>query len=314
MAPFAKRTQRSDPLNMDTNLVHQGLGADRDEQGALTGGSVAKLDEFSRQQRDGKLAIVAGVSPGELTADQVRQIMTDNVNTISGRTVYPELESYLATMSGRSTLTEEKVSGPSEQVTRMVGGQTPLTVRWDPTDSLRHRRLESLITAIVKVQESGFTVPPLTAYFPKYGRNLVLSPEGVTEPGRRYHRAEYIAPDALLMSPEVLDNPLATRYAEEYHNLSTQLDPSGVGTMVHELGHFLHYHQNSARFHDLFLAEYTGGHTNVANTVSGYAAQSPREFIAEVFLGMVYGKTFPPDVMEMYEGLGGPSRDQAPTA
>ena len=44
-----------------------------------------------------------------------------------------------------------------------------------------------------------------------------------------------------------------------------------------------------------------------------YAAQNPREFIAEVFLGLVYGNNYSPDVLEMYDGLGGPSRAQAPT-
>ncbi len=56
----------------------------------------------------------------------------------------------------------------------------------------------------------------------------------------------------------------------------------------------------------------SGAKANVAETVSGYAGQKPREFVAEVFLGLVYGRTFSSDVLEMYQGLGGPKPSQRP--
>lgn len=153
-------------------------------------------------------------------------------------------------------------------------------------------------------------------YLPKYGRTLVLSPDDVTKTGQRLHRAEYIAPDAVVASPELMDNPLNRRLENNgpQYYLSTEVDPTGEGTMVHELGHFLHYHQNRSMFHDLTGTEFAGDKADVAGSVSAYAAEKPREFIAEVFLGMVYGRTYSADVMEMYDGLGGPTRQQAPTA
>lgn len=315
LANFARRTRREDALNLDTNLVHQAFAADRDDGGKLTEESLTKLDQFARQGLAGALAIVGGVTPNGVTAIQVQQIMAANVNTVTGQTIYPELESYLGTVGTQPVLTEERRSAADTEEVQRTVGQTTLTVNWDPTDIQRDRRLQSLTDAIRKVQQGGYKVPPLTAYFPKYGRTLVLTPDNAVPTGSRMHRAEYIAPDALVASSELLDNPLDNRYGgTEYHNLSTQLDPSGAGTMVHELGHFLHYHQNRSKFHELTGAEFATGKQAVAATVSGYAAQHPREFVAEVFLGMVHGRPFPADVMEMYEGLGGPSREQAPGA
>lgn len=314
LAGFAERTRREDALNLDTNLVHQAFAADRDDEGRLTEESLTKLDEFARQGLAGALAIVGGVTPNGVTANQVQQIMAANVNAVTGQTIYPELESYLGTVGAQPVLPEERRSQVDTEEVRRTVGQTTLTVHWDPTDVQREPRLRSLTDAIQRVRRGGYVVPPLTVYFPKYGRTLVLSPDNAMPTGAKVHRAEYIAPDTLVASSELFENPLTNRYGGgDYHNLSTQLDPSGAGTMVHELGHFLHYHQNRRAFHDLTGTGFAAGQEDVAASVSGYAAQHPREFVAEVFLGMAYGKQFPADVMEMYDGLGGPSPTQAPT-
>jgi hypothetical protein len=309
LARFAVRTRRIDALD-PTSQLQMAFAADRDPQGRLSDQSLTILDNIGRHQLRGNLATVAGVTPNSVTPAQVQQIMASNTNQVTSQTIYPELQSYLDTMTNQPALTAEQSSLPTtgshETVTRTINGTT-LTVHWDNTDSQRNQRLDSLRQAIELVQQQGYTVPPLTAYFPKYGRNLIVSPGRVTEGAGKIHRAEYIAPDALVASPELLNNPLTNQYGGTYHNLSTQLDPSGVGTMVHELGHFLHYHQNRATFHDLTATEFASGKAAVAAQVSGYAAQKPREFVAEVFLGLVHGRTFPADVMEMYDGLGGPT-------
>lgn len=307
--PFAVRTGRTDALD-PTNPMHAAFAADRDPQGRLTDQSLDMLDDIARRQLRDQLAIVGGVTPNSVTPAEVQQIMASNTNQVTGRTIYPELTSYLDTMGSQPTLTTEESSlattGDREVVTRTIDG-TRLTVHWDRTDSRRDQRLASLSQAIELVQRQGFVVPPLTAYLPKYGRNLIVAPGQVREGNAKIQRAEYVPPDALVASPELLDNPLAIRYGGAYHNLSTQLDPSGVGTMVHELGHFLHYHQNRGMFHDLTATSFAAGKADVAATVSGYAGQKPREFVAEVFLGLAYGRTFSADVMEMYDGLGGPT-------
>jgi hypothetical protein len=46
--------------------------------------------------------------------------------------------------------------------------------------------------------------------------------------------------------------------------------------------------------------------TRVMAAVSGYAAQSRVEFVAEVYSGLVVRRQFPEWVMELYRQLGGP--------
>lgn len=316
MAGHARRGPKDvDPEN---NQMHAALVADR-EQGRLPDRSLAVLNQIAQSELHARLAIVGGVTPQNATREQIRKIMSNNTNSISGSTIYPDLGTYLAGMGETGELTAEHSSGASgaTDVAHRTVGSTRLTVHSDPSDPKRAERLAQLEQAITKVQAAGYQVPALSAYFPKYGRGLVVSEGGVTTQPGKLNRAEYIPPDAVVASPEIMDNPLDNRMADGRPTyLSTEVDPSGVGTMVHELGHFLHYHQNQRRFHDLVGTQFagsTGGrhHGNAALSVSAYAAQNPREFIAEVFLGRVYGRDYPEDVMEMYHAFGGPEPSEA---
>jgi hypothetical protein len=64
--------------------------------------------------------------------------------------------------------------------------------------------------------------------------------------------------------------------------------------------------QNRGKFHDLFMSRFAAGAGSTPTEVSGYAMGNPREFVAEVFLGLVYEKEFSPDVLALYDALGGP--------
>ena len=75
-------------------------------------------------------------------------------------------------------------------------------------------------------------------------------------------------------------------------------------TCIHEIGHILHAHARGDDFHDP-TANLTGQAVN-AGAVSGYAAQNKKEFVAEVFAGLMVGRVFPNVVIEEYMGYGGP--------
>jgi hypothetical protein len=51
---------------------------------------------------------------------------------------------------------------------------------------------------------------------------------------------------------------------------------------------------------------YMGSEIKTASKVSQYGATSPIEFVAETYAGMVSGKTYPDDVMDLYRKWGGP--------
>ncbi|MCX5345592.1 glycosyltransferase [Streptomyces atratus] len=319
VSDFAGRRlpDRVDPAN---NTTHNIFTGDRTHHGALSDDALDAADELSRQQlaakRDqaaaGGVTVDAGVS-----GDRVRELMESARNDLTRSTLYPELNSYLDRANQAEALDTGSHLGNLTPVVEDIHG-TQVTVHGDPTDSLRDARIDNFRKAVITVQEAGFHVPDIELHLPKYGRFLEVHNDLVVErSGGRLQRAEYLAPNAVIASPDVVGNPLTNKLAgNRYRYLSTELDPSGVGTMVHELGHFLHYANARAQYHDLAFTQFAGRsgqdgdavpHQAHALGVSAYAAGNPREFVAEVFTGLVYGKPFSPEVMRMYHGLGGPA-------
>ncbi|MER5848119.1 glycosyltransferase [Streptomyces sp. NPDC002012] len=319
VSDFAGRRlpDRVDPAN---NTTHNIFTGDRTHHGALSDDALDAADELSRQQlaakRDqaaaGGVTVDAGVS-----AVRVRELMDSARNDLTRSTLYPELNSYLDRANQAEALDTGSHLGNLTPVVEDVHG-TQVTVHGDPTDSLRDARIDNFRKAVITVQEAGFHVPDVELHLPKYGRFLEVHNDLIAErSGGRLQRAEYLAPNAVIASPDVVGNPLTNKLADKrYRYLSTELDPSGVGTMVHELGHFLHYANARAQYHDLAFTQFAGRsgqdgdavpHQALALGVSVYAAGNPREFVAEVFTGLVYGKPFSPEVMRMYHGLGGPT-------
>ena len=91
----------------------------------------------------------------------------------------------------------------------------------------------------------------------------------------------------------------------------------------HELGHLVH-HKSISNFDELakveelkergkeispLVKEFTTDKTHqaTAGKVSNYAKESPLEFVAETFAGLLDGKTYSDDVMALYKKYGGPS-------
>ena len=81
---------------------------------------------------------------------------------------------------------------------------------------------------------------------------------------------------------------------------------------VHELGHLSHYQNITLEEHLQlqnklsFIWRMSPKTGDFASKVSGYAATSPIEFVAEVYSGLVHGQKFSDDVMKMYKSLKGP--------
>jgi hypothetical protein len=71
----------------------------------------------------------------------------------------------------------------------------------------------------------------------------------------------------------------------------------------HELGHLMHY-QNSPSAYQAQMA-LSPADAGIAGKVSGYAQDGVREFIAETFAALVFGRTLPSDVLNLYQILGG---------
>ncbi len=106
-------------------------------------------------------------------------------------------------------------------------------------------------------------------------------------------------------------NPLYNYWNQLAHDASQQHQRGEWSTahehhaIRHEIGHLLFYRSNPARYAAMRSQQLTGSDLQTAHKVSLYAGNSAIEFIAETFALLVDGKTAPPDVLKLYNQLGG---------
>ncbi len=281
----------------------------RNDDGTLSDEAIEMMNRVDTKQlkdgavekaKAGSLNIAEGV-----TQEQIQGIASGNLNSVTGKTQYPELENAL---------------NPSEEddapVTESIDcGGVSMNVTYNKSDSNFGPRLGLLKAAIQKVLGAGFSVPSMSVNMPKFGRQLTITADCQIKSSGSTERAMFVAPDFIHMSSEGLNNPITNKKKDgTFEFSSTEFDASGVGTVVHELGHALHYHQSPSKYHELAFTSLKGlkdaedKPINIADVVSTYGSQKPREFVAEVFLGLMYGRKYPPKVMEMYNAFGGPKK------
>ncbi len=314
LAKYAKRNvvdikqQRFEPRNQTPMLM--ALAKARDPQGKLTSEAIAEIEGELRKEEEGyKTTGRSGaleVDPS-LSVDVVKNLATkkENTNSLTKATRFPELTNYTA----------PNAEPKGEVTVAETFGGVSVSVTYDRSDALAATRLSYLKEAIEKVTALGFHVPGLRVYLPKYGRTLSIGKDcTVQRKGGSVPDAVFVAPDFLLLSSSGVNNPKEDQTASgKLKFLSADLDPNGVGTIVHELGHALHYRNDPARFHGLAFSMFSGtdrsgrSYQDWSKEVSEYGS-SPREMVAEVFLGLVYGRPFPPEIMEIYQAFGGPPK------
>lgn len=78
-------------------------------------------------------------------------------------------------------------------------------------------------------------------------------------------------------------------------------------TCIHEIGHILHETNLGDAFWETgSIVSGSTGKAATAGEVSGYAGQNKKEFVAEVFAGLILGKNFSTNCKQEYANLGGP--------
>ncbi|MGN6242898.1 MAG: hypothetical protein ACTHQ3_04410 [Motilibacteraceae bacterium] len=320
VAKFAARPAAYSPErfeNITADSYADLLSRDRaDDSGKLTDEVVQKMVSFDATSGEKEVSIsqnAAVTLPPDATAEDIRKLMADPrfTNSVTGKTIFPELENVLAEKEGKA----EPV--PDETKAFTVGGTT-ITVTYNPGDVNYQARWGQVQAAVTKVQAAGWTVPPFKLNLPKLGRGIQVTKSAkdcsVQDVGDQSNRAVFWAPDFMHVSSANINNPLDAKSVMDpsaFKFSSTALDPSGVGTIVHELGHMLHFHNDPGKFQGMWGSVFRGEHTDgrayqeiAVKEVSEYGSK-PREMIAEVFLGLVYGKTYSDVVMEMYQSFGG---------
>ncbi|EKE02588.1 MAG: hypothetical protein ACD_20C00357G0011 [uncultured bacterium] len=82
----------------------------------------------------------------------------------------------------------------------------------------------------------------------------------------------------------------------------------------HEMGHYLHYKENPDKYisqkESLLFPELNKLPSDlsmlVTQKVSSYATRNIRDFVAEVFAGIIDGNNYPDEIMKAYNKYGGP--------
>ena len=286
---------------------------EKDDQGNLTPEALLELDRLQIEEAAAlveKAKAMQVVLDPEVSMDMLRQAMEGNQNVLSERTTMPEFENIL----------DPNTEAQGEVTETVVVGGTSLAVTYDKSDVHAAERLAALTTAIGLINGKTPGVPNLEVYFPKAGRTITVNSKCVITIGDKLADAVFYAPDFFAVSSAITGNPKTekdpTGANKGLKNLSSALgaDNALVHTIIHELGHAMHYQHDKGRFYNLNFAAFTGKDTASGDSyqdiamrdVSGYGGGNPREMVAEVFLGTIQGgKQFPAVVWEMYDAFGG---------
>jgi hypothetical protein len=278
--------------------------------GWLTDDALDELDAINLQaQADyiaGSQSKSVTIDPS-LTPEQLRDIMANNTNELSGRTEYPELDN--------TTDPNGEPAGPIVEEHVISGSKFKIT--FDKSDIHADERINALNRAVTLInQKVAGRVPDLDVLFPKLGRDITVTGDCKVNSSNKLADAIYIPPGFFAVSSQNVGNPKVDKVGNDLKFLSAALGPQDamVHTIVHELGHALHYHESRKAFYNLSFSDFTGKASTgdmrtdlVATEVSHYASNNPREMVAEVFLGKIIGgRTYSKDIMDMYKAFGGP--------
>jgi hypothetical protein len=81
----------------------------------------------------------------------------------------------------------------------------------------------------------------------------------------------------------------------------------GAAAVVHEIGHLIHEHRSKNEFWEHKKKGADIIPSTLSKKISSYAFNNNYdELVAEVFTGLVHGKTYTQDVMAAYKAMGGP--------
>ncbi|WP_307064675.1 hypothetical protein [Streptomyces sp. B3I8] len=224
---------------------------------------------------------------------------------------FPELAAYLERPAGSGNSDRNTPFRALVAEVRSVG-TTVITYHFDATEPrwLTDQRIAQASRAVAWVQAAGFDVPALDVYLTKYNRRLQVQADLRIEEVDENDEDEYAAfvpPNRVFLSSELLKKGMKRAVTRDgvIVQADMRFEDQGTAVVVHELGHFLHYTHNSARFADLVDTQFHPSVLPHARAVSVYG-EDPKEYPAEHFLGLVMGMEFTDEQRNIYHALGGP--------
>jgi hypothetical protein len=237
---------------------------------------------------------------------------------------FPELQTFLHHREGQLALTRtvHNVAPTRDEVTH-EGVRVTFSHSW-PGDPLALPRRELTLRALSMLRAGGYTLPlALDVRLPRYHRGLVVRPisrngqaalaietSSVDDDLDDVTQAMYSAPNVMVVTPlAVAPRRLGDAHPEPYGVDHLMEDP-GLGVLLHEMMHWLHFQNRPSAFADLDETKVRDYYLESVAAVTEYALVDPHEFVAEYGVGRLLGRRYDPVVAarldELYRGLGGP--------
>ena len=272
----------------------EGLSMPRGIGGAMTDPAIAEAtlaesEDYTSKTQNAGLAKIDVPVGAPLSNVAIKAIMDSSLHETTGETKYPELESLKNGGSGApSTAVQETTD------TVAAGGAT-ITRIYDATDANFAGRWALVNAAATQIQAAGFALPDFTVHLPKYGRQLSITNDTVGHGHKVTVNKDDLAAAQLFPPTTIMISPAYYKAPKVETGLSARIDPSGVATLVHEMGHMMHFFHSKGKFTQLNFSTWKGlapdgtpwaDYVNAG--VSQYGAGNPREFVAEFFVGLVY--------------------------
>lgn len=314
---FATRTMDNAKLagwTAPAGTLKDFLSQPRDAHGHLTATTLAAWTAQGQADIQGAITRfrTGGVGTSGITADQARQYLAaGQQDPVTGRE-NPEATQYAGAAPDLTNAAAQEVT-----VTQNLAG-TAVNITYNTTDPTWNARIVALERALAKLSAVLATpVPGFNVYLPKFAKTLSRAGNAI-QVHDAGHRAEFMFPDTLFLSPSAMVPSVQTSISYEETKKAvdkgTLAAMEGVPTCVHEVAHFVHFHQNPTQFLELSMSS-IAGHTkhgkqraaHIADKVSQYGANNPRELVAEVVTGRAFGRSYDKETMEMYRALDGPA-------
>ncbi|MFF4792916.1 hypothetical protein ACFY2M_24790 [Streptomyces sp. NPDC001276] len=294
---WAERKATGHDIDPGRLKPHALFTAERNRQGGLTEQAVRIGDEMAQGDFDSALRakIKSGVLVHQLSDEQVLALVKKNTSTSDWRASYPELQSYFERPDKRTRIDQ----GSSQDrwiKEEAIVGDALVTLHYDPSGVGHEQRRKQVLDSVQRLARHGVPVSGLEYYFPKYGRDIRIGARGEIRVSPVGSIAQFFAPNKIIVSPH---NTLGLT-GDTGH-----VDGTVEGVLDHEGGHAAHRAWNGSVFHDLTATTFIGDGAGIAHGVSEYASQDPREFVAEVFTGLLRGRSYSRQVLDMYKALGG---------
>lgn len=238
----------------------------------------ATLDDVTPEIRaKAQRAIVARLGAGAIgpdgkpTLDALRQ-----ARAAIGRPVPPTPVPVSPTIRKGLDVEVEKAKSNHEGILRELG---VVNINLPRSKAMR----DMTVDAMVAIKKFGFDVP-----------KSITSKKFENSKAIAYGSRNGIAMTTRPVSRELLEKQVEIGYWSQFNPI------------IHEVGHLEHQKASPNSYDANSTWSFGNKNTEITLKVSRYAQTNPREFVAEVFGGVLSGKTYPPDVMGLYARLGGP--------